>query len=701
MELERPGWRGRLSPASVVFLASFAGLFLELALIRWVSSEIRVFSYCKNLVLVACFLGFGVGCMQMRRRENLIRSMFLLMLLILVVDLQSQTLLDFGPRRVTDALARLSGMMIFHWPTEERTVWVLRDYAWLLFSLAWTGVLFLVAALIMVPFGQMTGAGITLMKSPLKAYSINVLGSLAGILVFAATSALVLPPIYWFVPVVLICVWLQPAKHSLALLGIGLAVVVVLLPNDRPGRQEYWSGYQKLVVQDEKQVHVNNIGYQIMIPQARFEPGMRVDRFNMPYAARSPAGDVLIVGAGTGNDVAVALASGATSVVAVEIDPTIYRIGYELHPQKPYADKRVEIVLDDARHFLKTTDRQFDLIVFSHLDSHTVLSSYTNVRLDNYIYTVEAFQEARQRLAPEGILYVSFFAETPFIAARLGRNLTAAFEHAPVALDQLSSQKTVVHRVNFLTGEDAVMGELKAASGSWRGFRQLDYDASSVVPSTDVWPFLSLEYPHIPPMILLISIVSLVLGGGLVWRSRPTETQFDGRLFWLGAAFMLLEVHNVSRLALVFGTTWQVNAWVIGVILGLILIANVTTLALKRVGRAPGRWAVAGLFATLILAYLVPLDWLATGSRLVGGLGATILLCLPIFFAGLVFAQAFDESPAPSFALGWNILGAVLGGMTESVSYIWGIPFLVPLAAVYYAAAVLWPRPAGTAAVNP
>jgi hypothetical protein len=155
---------------------------------------------------------------------------------------------------------------------------------------------------------------------------------------------------------------------------------------------------------------------------------------------------------------------------------------------------------------------------------------------------------------------------------------------------------------------------------------------------------------------------------------------------------MLLEVHNVSRLALVFGTTWQVNAWVIGVILGLILIANATTLALKRVGRAPGRWAVAGLFTTLILAYVIPLDWLATGSKLVGGLGATVLLCLPILFAGLVFAQAFDESPAPSFALGWNVLGAVLGGMTESVSYIWGLPFLVPLAAVYYAAAVLWPR---------
>ena len=62
-------------------------------------------------------------------------------------------------------------------------------------------------------------------------------------------------------------------------------------------------------------------------------------------------------------------------------------------------------------------------------------------------------------------------------------------------------------------------------------------------------------------------------------RAISPSPSADGRLFWLGAAFMLLEVHNVSRLALVFGTTWQVNAWVIGVILGLILIANATTLA--------------------------------------------------------------------------------------------------------------------------
>ena len=47
---------------------------------------------------------------------------------------------------------------------------------------------------------------------------------------------------------------------------------------------------------------------------------------------------------------------------------------------------------------------------------------------------------------------------------------------------------------------------------------------------------------------------------------------------------------------------------------------------------------------------------------------------------------------SPGFALGWNVLGAVLGGMAESLSYLWGIPSLVLIAAVFYAAALLWPR---------
>src|SRR5919204_624219 len=44
-----------------LFLLSFLILFLEVVLIRWVSTEIRVFAYIKNLPLLASFLGLGLG----------------------------------------------------------------------------------------------------------------------------------------------------------------------------------------------------------------------------------------------------------------------------------------------------------------------------------------------------------------------------------------------------------------------------------------------------------------------------------------------------------------------------------------------------------------------------------------------------------------------------------------------------------------
>lgn len=192
--------------------------------------------------------------------------------------------------------------------------------------------------------------------------------------------------------------------------------------------------------------------------------------------------------------------------------------------------------------------------------------------------------------------------------------------------------------------------------------------------------------------MLVISGVILMLSTGFALRARPKGVLFDGRVFWLGAAFMLVEVHNVSRLALVFGTTWQVNAWVIAAILSLILVANAVCTALQRRGRRSGKWAVIGLFATLTVAFLLPVGRLVAYGPLVGGSVAVLALTAPIFFAGLVFADAFARSPAPSFALGWNVLGAVLGGLAENVSYLFGIPALIPLAALFYALAVGWPQ---------
>src|SRR5581483_1645637 len=137
-------------------------------------------------------------------------------------------------------------------------------------------------------------------------------------------------------------------------------------------------------------------------------------QYNLPYRFYPHPQSVLIAGAGMGNDAAAALRNGSGHVTAVEIDPLIYRNGKELHPEHPYRSDRVSVYVDDARAFIQKTRQKYDLIVYSILDSHTTSSHYTNIRLDNYVYTVESMRRTRELLKPNGIFVMSFSSERPW-----------------------------------------------------------------------------------------------------------------------------------------------------------------------------------------------------------------------------------------------------------------------------------------------
>lgn len=462
-----------LSSASrAIFLASMFGLFLELALIRWLSCEVRVFAYCKNLVLVASFLGFGTGCFLSGRRPLFLLATGTLLAITAVVCIPSSFLDAYGPPQITVILSELPRFMIFRnqMPHLENAWGLLPRLA---FAVGWTTLLFFAVALIVVPFGQVTAAGIARLRNPIRAYSINVIGSLVGILAYTAVTALWLPPSAWFLIIGVGVLVLAPKGRAWAvLLAMTVGIVLITLPAIKPDVQTAWSSYQKLSLDLRRRwIVVNNTGFQQMVSMAEVASMDLIHRFNLPYRIRKPVGRVLIVGAGSGNDVSAALFCGATSVTAVEIDPMIYGLGRQFHPNKPYEDPRVRVVIDDARHFLKTSTDAFDLIVFSHLDSHTLLSSYTTVRLDNYIYTRQAFEEARRHLAPDGILYVSYFSEQPFIGKRLNRNLSLAFGHDPVWMEgsRTGEVESYWRNIYFLTGESALMGALQSSTATLKG----------------------------------------------------------------------------------------------------------------------------------------------------------------------------------------------------------------------------------------
>jgi hypothetical protein len=406
--------------------------------------------------------------------------------------------------------------------------------------------------------------------------------------------------------------------------------------------------------------------------------------YNLPYRFVQPK-KVLVVGAGSGNDVASALRHGVQRVDAVEIDPLILALGKRLHPERPYSSDRVQIVNNDARAFFKQSRERYDLIVFGLLDSQTLLSSMSSIRLDNYIYTLESLKEARSHLEPSATVCVSFALVETWIQERFYRMLKEVFQQEPLCLGTPYDAG-----ISYLVGPKATRESIDG---------QADLEAMVIndrIPKTgtpiptDDWPFLYLKGKSIPfaywftlSLLFLLSFLAvrrlLTFGnGGLSWLIFDRDNLF---MFLLGAGFMLIEVKSISDLSLLFGSTWIVNSVVIASILLMILLANLLVL------RYPPRsmaWVYAGLAVSLLISYLLKPGMLSGLTFEEKALAGGFLSALPVFFAGILFATVFRRVRDTSAAFGANLLGALVGGILENLSMIYGIAFLNLVALAIY-----------------
>jgi spermidine synthase len=687
-----------------LFIISALALFIELALIRYLGSEIRIFAYYKNLVLIACFLGFGVGFYRAAARARLGVSLATFVATVAVVSIGARERWSYGPVSATTALSNFAGSLTMG---EENVL--SNSEGVLLSGFAWALALFLACLVIMFGFAQQIGADIEQFPATrrLEAYSWNVAGSLLGIAVFSLISWLAIGPVYWFVPALVLTIpWLGLGVERRPMLirrGFALASAPLLALALQSSATTIWSPYQKLdlleVGPNRTTVLVNGTGYMDLETFKRHDP-RALDRWRLPHTIMPDARNVLVIGAGGGNDVSAALEAGASRVVAVEIDPEILKLGRAHHPDSPYSDPRVHVVIDDARHYGETATERFDLIVFSHLDSHTALSGFTNVRLDNYIYTVESFRTFQRLLAPQGALYVSFFSTRLWVAERLKENLRLAFDREPVPLYARLPMIDASHEpphadvlnAHFWATSSAAL-RARAELLQRASFRAMP-PTPTPPPSTDDWPYLFVQDRHVPiPMLLLALMLATVSAGFTAMHVRRelragSGWPIDRHFFCLGAGFLLVEVHNVGKLARVFGTTWSVNAWVIAAVLSVILAAN--ALVSRRPSWFDPRIAYAGLISCLLASALVPVETLL--ALPLAWLLITVFYTLPLFFAGIIFAHSFRNTELPLRALGSNLLGSLLGGFLELASFTVGLSALMLVAALVYA--LSYPLPA-------
>ena len=241
----------------------------------------------------------------------------------------------------------------------------------------------------------------------LEAYRLDILGSIGGIVVFSVLAFLQLPPIAWGA---IVAVLLSRAARVAAAARSPSVVLVVVLGIESAAPNDYWSPYYKITAdraatEDRRRHrgprHADHLGQQHPPPDRvptsttllHLQPF-----YAFPYRHLDPAPPdrVLIVGAGNGNDVAVALAQGAKHVDAVEIDPVIQSLGSKYHPSHPYQDPRVTVHIDDGRAFIEADDGHYDLILFALPDSLTLFAGQGSLRLENYLFTKESMETVQQ-----------------------------------------------------------------------------------------------------------------------------------------------------------------------------------------------------------------------------------------------------------------------------------------------------------------
>ncbi len=640
-----------------LFALSFAALFLELMLIRWVPAVVRLVAYYANLMLISSFLGLGVGALMARRGWRLFRFFPLLLVVAIGVMLACAR-----------ALLPTSGQEARFFTTESP----LLNYLILL-------AIFLCNTALFVPIGERIGELFHKLP-PLRAYSWDLGGSLAGTVCFGLFSLFFFSATLGMLAVILIYLALADRRARLwGLLLFPLALGGVMLGTDR---RAIWSPYHYITIglmhpdwpdvyepapnlrtMHDPPVYWIRVGRDFYqqhgtLDLSRYSPGADkmwvqrlVDQYLLPHQIAPRNDRVAVMGAGGGMDVEGALMAGAGHVDAVEIDPALVRISRRFNASGVYDDPRVTVHVNDARAYLRNMSAGYDMIVFGYLDSQSLFSSMTNLRMDGYIYTVEAMRTAWGKLAPDGVLSLSFAGSRIWLPPKLVQMLEEATGRAPISYAHEGTVILVVPK-----------GDHRPPPETFGRFRRMAIDYPALDLPTDDWPYLYLSKRTIPTdyltVIATLAAIS-VLAVALVRGTRIGPG--DGHFFFLGLGFLLLQTKSITDCSLYFGTTWLVTTIVIAGVLLMVLAANLVAINLKRMSR----WYYVPLLASLLLLYLTPRDAILAQPFGVRLAWALLVVPLPIFFAGLIFSTTFRLSVNPSVSFGTNLIGATIGGFCE------------------------------------
>ncbi len=678
-----------------IALVSFAILFGELLLIRLLGTEVRIFAYVPNLILLAIFVGSGIGMMIKKTIPLYLTNIALVIILACVFSGYFKL--------ITDVLAPISDSFIWFTSSPKTSVNIILGLLMMIF-------LYFIVLFSFIPLGQYLGNIFKGTNNTILDYSVNVLFSLFGTLAFSLYSFYTISPYVSILVFMVLVALLTEKKYLLyAILPI-LVISPIILINQITVKDTVWSQYQKLSIKElpnlelfpsGKMLSVNDVGYmglldlsenyQNNLPEKLTRLNVPFDietlkysnQYDIPYILKPNVKRVLIIGAGGGNDAAGALRAGVEHIDAVEIDQQIINFGRSLHPEKPYDDARVNIIVDDGRAFLRRTQDKYDLVIMGLADSHTLNSNLTNIQLDNYLYTKESISEVYKVLNDDGMLFVSFDVRAPWIGRRISKNFELAFGHPPLAYTMQTDAPIYgwggvffVNQKNHQTLLDNI--ESNKTLAKYLNQRRLFFTEPERF-LTDDWPYLYLQNAKIPVIHLNVSILLLIALAVFIYKQK-LQKEFNATAFLLGAGFLLYEFQNIGKTSLLYGNTWTTNVITISAILTLVLLANLFAAKIKIDQRI--------IYILLILSFLlqlaIPLSFYNQFTTLFKYAVVPFILNLPLFFGGIIFVNIFNNSEQKDKYFASNLIGSAVGGILSFLSYAFGIQSLLYISLAMY-----------------
>ncbi len=629
-----------------LILLSFVSMYVEMLIIRWMSTDIRVFTVFRTFPLIACFVGLGVGFAL--RKDNAYKlflpATFFFALCMKVADISGVAFWTFP------------SLSVFNWQASYE---VAPGYLFLLL-LALVVVLLLAGPFTMcVAIGSRLGVLFNQLPA-LPAYCYNIVGSIVGCVTLPLLSYFGCAPWQLLLAIATVVVGIrfrQTARNQNAI-NFGLLAVILLLliltpqvparaiaPELLPtsiSRRTIWSPYQKLDLttffeksaspspgtasraeqsaasgaggDNSKEsgpflgldIGTNRNFYQFFYSQYAINTsklsqwsllqGLKKD-YPLAFILNHPK-SALIVGAGSGQNVAAAVGAKLEDIDAVEIDPAIIAIGKQFNTD--YHDSHVHSICDDARHYFLHCGKKYDVIDFSCLDSQTVAGLGSSVRVDCYVYTKESIESALSLLNDNGIILCSFNTMAPWTKERLYAAFKEAAGYPPLCV------RGKLMETIYILGNAVKNGTL-ANHPALADYVKEEFAGNAKRMLTDDWPYLYVrpdvvDYPYLLVVAEIVAL-SLFVTRRFVFSNKDL---LNWQMFFLGASFMTLELHAIAFLSLLYGSTWITSAIVINGVLIMILAANAVVIKCDSFLAKHPHLPYIALLLSVLIDYLLP-----------------------------------------------------------------------------------------------